>query len=250
MVLVEGFLWTPIVFLLMATPFRVHGPVPGGSRGGGGQHGLQVFWKVTFPMAMPSVLSVLILTFIRSLEAFEIPALVGLPAGIEVMTTQIYLELSEGVHTRVRQRQRLLRASHRSGGVVPASLLSRHPARAPVHHHYRQGFSTPTQGPGPVALAGRTGAVGPAGAATPAAGHPGLGELHALPDRAVVGGPLPVHPQQLRGGVQRRQDPALHHEQPHHQHRFRHCLRGCGGVRHRLAGDAHQHQAALESGSG
>ena len=47
-------------------------------------------------MAMPSVLSVLILTFIRSLEAFEIPALVGLPAGIEVMTTQIYLQLSEG----------------------------------------------------------------------------------------------------------------------------------------------------------
>ena len=53
----------------------------------------QVFRRVTFPMAAPSVLSVLILTFVRSLEAFEIPALIGLPAGIEVLTTQIYMQL-------------------------------------------------------------------------------------------------------------------------------------------------------------
>ena len=96
MVLVEGFLWTPIVFLLMATPFRSMDPSLEEAAVVSGSTDWQVFWKVTFPMATPSVLSVLILTFIRSLEAFEIPALVGLPAGIEVMTTQIYLELSEG----------------------------------------------------------------------------------------------------------------------------------------------------------
>lgn len=96
MILVEGFLWTPIVFLLMATPFRSMDPSLEEAAVVSGSTDWQVFWKVTFPMAMPSVLSVLILTFIRSLEAFEIPALVGLPAGIEVMTTQIYLQLSEG----------------------------------------------------------------------------------------------------------------------------------------------------------
>ena len=96
MVLVEGFLWTPIVFLLMATPFRSMDPSLEEAAVVAGSSDWQVFWKVTLPMAMPSVLSVLILTFIRSLEAFEIPALVGLPAGIEVMTTQIYLQLSEG----------------------------------------------------------------------------------------------------------------------------------------------------------
>ena len=96
MVLVEGFLWTPIVFLLMATPFRSMDPSLEEAAVVSGSTEWQVFWKVTMPMAMPSILSVLILTFIRSLEAFEIPALVGLPAGIEVMTTQIYLQLSEG----------------------------------------------------------------------------------------------------------------------------------------------------------
>ena len=96
MILVEGFLWTPIVFLLMATPFRSMDPSLEEAAVVAGSNDWQVFWKVTLPMAMPSLLSVLILTFIRSLEAFEIPALVGLPAGIEVLTTQIYLQLSEG----------------------------------------------------------------------------------------------------------------------------------------------------------
>jgi len=96
MVLVEGFLWTPVVFLLMATPFRSMDPSLEEAAVVAGSTDWQVFKKVTFPMAMPSVLSVLTLTFIRSLEAFEIPALVGIPAGIDVFTTQIYLQLTEG----------------------------------------------------------------------------------------------------------------------------------------------------------
>ena len=96
MVLVEGFLWTPVVFLLMATPFRSMDPSLEEAAVVAGSTDWQVFKRVTFPMAMPSVLSVLTLTFIRSLEAFEIPALIGIPAGIEVFTTQIYLQLTEG----------------------------------------------------------------------------------------------------------------------------------------------------------
>jgi len=96
MILVEGFLWTPVVFLLMATPFRSMDPSLEEAAVVAGSTDWQVFKKVTFPMAMPSVLSVLTLTFIRSLEAFEIPALIGIPAGIEVFTTQIYLQLTEG----------------------------------------------------------------------------------------------------------------------------------------------------------
>ncbi|HWH77420.1 MAG TPA: ABC transporter permease subunit, partial [Candidatus Binatus sp.] len=40
---------------------------------------------------------VLILTIIRSLEAFEIPALIGIPAGVEVLTTKIYLQIKGGL---------------------------------------------------------------------------------------------------------------------------------------------------------
>jgi len=97
MVLVESFLWIPVVFLLMATPFRAMDPSLEEAATTAGSSSWQVFWRVTFPLALPSVLAVLILTFIRSLEAFEIPALIGIPAGIEVLTTKIYLQIKGGL---------------------------------------------------------------------------------------------------------------------------------------------------------
>ncbi len=96
MILTEGFLWLPIVFLLMATPFRSMDPALEEAAVVAGSTDWQVFKRVTLPMATPSVLSVLILTFIRTLEAFEIPALIGIPAGVEVFTTEIYLQLTDG----------------------------------------------------------------------------------------------------------------------------------------------------------
>jgi iron(III) transport system permease protein len=97
MVLVESFLWIPIVFLLMATPFRSMDPSLEEAATTAGSSGWQVFRRVTLPLALPSLLAVLILTFIRSLEAFEIPALIGIPAGVEVLTTKIYLQIRGGL---------------------------------------------------------------------------------------------------------------------------------------------------------
>jgi iron(III) transport system permease protein len=97
MVLVESFLWIPIVFLLMSTPFRAMDPSLEEAATTAGSSSWQVFRRVTFPLAVPSVLAVLILTVIRSLEAFEIPALIGIPAGVEVLTTKIYLQIKGGL---------------------------------------------------------------------------------------------------------------------------------------------------------
>src|SRR5882724_391622 len=97
MVLVESFLWIPIVFLLMSTPFRAMAPSLEAAATTAGSSSWQVFRRVTFPLAVPSVLAVLILTIIRSLEAFEIPALIGIPAGVEVLTTKIYLQIKGGL---------------------------------------------------------------------------------------------------------------------------------------------------------
>jgi len=96
MILIEALLWTPVVFLLMAVPFRSMDPSLEESAVVFGGSGWQVFRRVTLPLALPSILAVLILTFVRSLEAFEIPALIGIPAGIDVLTTQIYLQVRSG----------------------------------------------------------------------------------------------------------------------------------------------------------
>lgn len=96
MIVVEGFLWMPVVFLLMATPFRSMDPFLEEAAVVSGSGGWQVFRRVTLPLALPSALAVLILTFVRSLEAFEIPALIGIPAGIDLFTTQIYSQIRGG----------------------------------------------------------------------------------------------------------------------------------------------------------
>ena len=96
MIFVEALLWTPLVFLLMATPFRSMDPSLEEAAVIAGSSNWQVFRRVTFRLALPSALAVLILTSIRAVESFEIPALVGLPAGIEVLTTKILLETRGG----------------------------------------------------------------------------------------------------------------------------------------------------------
>ncbi|MBI4488214.1 MAG: iron ABC transporter permease [Deltaproteobacteria bacterium] len=97
MIFVEGLLWTPVVFLFMAAPFRSMDPSLEESASMSGAGVGRTFYHITFKLAMPSVLSVLLLTFVRTIESFEIPALIGIPGGIMVLTTEIYLKLHSGL---------------------------------------------------------------------------------------------------------------------------------------------------------
>jgi len=51
---------------------------------------LQVVRRVTLPMTWPAIVATILILFIRAIEAFEVPALLGLPVGIEVFTSAIY----------------------------------------------------------------------------------------------------------------------------------------------------------------
>src|SRR5262249_18777214 len=46
--------------------------------------------RVTLRLSLPAILALSMLVFIRAIEAFEVPALVGLPGRISVLTTDIY----------------------------------------------------------------------------------------------------------------------------------------------------------------
>ena len=97
MILVEGVVWAPVVFLFMAAPFRSMDPSLEESALMSGAGPVQTFFHVTFKLALPSVLSVLLLTFVRAMEAFEIPVLIGIPGRVLVLTSEIYLRLSGGL---------------------------------------------------------------------------------------------------------------------------------------------------------
>jgi iron(III) transport system permease protein len=47
-------------------------------------------WTVTFPLAMPALIGGFILAFLQSLSLFGAPAILGLPAGLHTITTQIW----------------------------------------------------------------------------------------------------------------------------------------------------------------
>jgi iron(III) transport system permease protein len=49
---------------------------------------------VTLPVLLPAVLATLLLSFIRAIESFEAPAIMGIPAGISVFATEVWLSLS------------------------------------------------------------------------------------------------------------------------------------------------------------
>jgi iron(III) transport system permease protein len=47
-------------------------------------------WTITFPLALPALISGFIVAFLHSLSLFGAPAILGLPAGIHTITTQIW----------------------------------------------------------------------------------------------------------------------------------------------------------------
>jgi iron(III) transport system permease protein len=57
-----------------------------------GSSNFQVAWRITFPIVRPALLASAMLNFVRAIESFETPAIIALPARIEVFTTKIYRE--------------------------------------------------------------------------------------------------------------------------------------------------------------
>lgn len=56
-----------------------------------GAGSLQVFFRITLPLVTPSLISGMLLAFLSAIASFGIAALIGNPAGITLMTTQIVL---------------------------------------------------------------------------------------------------------------------------------------------------------------
>ena len=93
MILIEGFLWSPLVFLLLSATFRAANPELEEAARMSGAGVWDTFRRITFGLAMPALLALVLLVFIRAIEAFEVPALVGIPGRVHVLTTDIFLEI-------------------------------------------------------------------------------------------------------------------------------------------------------------
>jgi len=94
MIWVDGLHYSPMAFLLMSAAFRAMDPALEESAMMSGANVLQVAWRVTLKLTWPAIFATILILFVRAIESFEVPALLGLPVGIEVFTSSIY----EAVH--------------------------------------------------------------------------------------------------------------------------------------------------------
>lgn len=92
MVFIEALLWSPFVFLMLAAAFRSMDPSLEEASAACGARVWQTMRRISLRLMLPAFFSVMLLIFIRTFESFEIPALVGLPGDIRVLTTSIYLD--------------------------------------------------------------------------------------------------------------------------------------------------------------
>jgi iron(III) transport system permease protein len=97
MIAVEGIDFAPLAFLLLSSVFRSNDASFEEASLMSGAGLWQTFKNITFRLALPGILALLMLVLIRAFESFEIPALVGRPGRVYVLTTDIY----DSIHTQV-----------------------------------------------------------------------------------------------------------------------------------------------------
>ena len=92
MVFVEALITTPLAFLLISAALYSMDPALEESARVAGSTNLQIAWRITLPIVRPAMLAAFMLNFVRAIESFDTPAIIALPARIEVFTTKIYRE--------------------------------------------------------------------------------------------------------------------------------------------------------------
>jgi iron(III) transport system permease protein len=96
-----GIIWhmgqysTVFLFLFIVDAFRAMDPSLEESSRMSGANAWQTFTRVTFMLLLPVITACALLSFIRGVEAFEPALFFGLPAGIDVVTTEIYKAITQ-----------------------------------------------------------------------------------------------------------------------------------------------------------
>lgn len=90
MIWVEGLTNTPLVFLLMKGIFSAFNRSWEEAAFLSGASKRQVFYFINLPLAKPALFSAWLLVFIKGFTEFDVPAVIGLPAGYRVITSHIY----------------------------------------------------------------------------------------------------------------------------------------------------------------
>lgn len=90
MIVLEGMRLVPTAFLMLVPLMRSMDPALEEAAAVSGARPFSAMRKVTFRLLAPGLVAVVIYQAMTALEVFEIPGILGLPAGIYVFSTKIY----------------------------------------------------------------------------------------------------------------------------------------------------------------
>jgi iron(III) transport system permease protein len=90
MIFVQGVALVPITFLLVAAAFKASDAGVEEAGATSGARFRRVMRKITLPLLAPALLSALVYQFVSVVESFDVPLVIGLPADIRVLSTEIY----------------------------------------------------------------------------------------------------------------------------------------------------------------
>lgn len=96
MVFIEGLLELPVAYLVIAAAMRSFDTALEEASWISGGTSRRTLMKIILPMLRPALLASMMLVVIRSLGAFAIPSVLGMPARIDVLTTYVYRMVTTG----------------------------------------------------------------------------------------------------------------------------------------------------------
>lgn len=91
MIWVGGILEIPLAFLWMWPAFSSMDPSLEEASQACGANTLETLCRVTLRLLTPAMVATWLIVFVRQLESFAVPGLLGMPKGIYVLATEIYL---------------------------------------------------------------------------------------------------------------------------------------------------------------
>ena len=90
MIFVFGIYYAPYVYMFTASALRNMDPALEEASEISGAHPVRTLWTVTFPLILPAIISSMLLSFVVMLGIYGIPAVLGQPANISLLTTYIF----------------------------------------------------------------------------------------------------------------------------------------------------------------
>ncbi|MFC1869630.1 ABC transporter permease, partial [Thermodesulfobacteriota bacterium] len=94
MAIIQGVSFVPGAFFMLAAAYRAMDPALEEAAYTSGVSKLQTFLRINIPITLPAIAGVMVYLFMTAVAVFEVPAIIGLPARILVLSSLIFSSTS------------------------------------------------------------------------------------------------------------------------------------------------------------